>query len=38
MLCLAPHDSIYSSRDRIVKAIQEKNYHLYGERRPGSLY
>ena len=23
---------------RIPKAIEEKNYHLMGERRPGSLY
>jgi hypothetical protein len=35
---LAPTCSIYPQRDQVVKAIQEKNYHLMGERRPGSIY
>jgi hypothetical protein len=28
--------SLYTNRALVVKAIQEKNYHLLGERRPGS--
>lgn len=33
-----PVYSIYMDRDRIVRAIQEKNYHLVGERRSLSYY
>lgn len=33
-----PQYSLYSQRAMVAKAIQEKNYHLLGERRPGSLY
>jgi hypothetical protein len=35
---LAPQCSIYPQRDQVTKAIQQKDYHLMGERRPGSLY
>lgn len=37
-LTLEPQFSIYPQRPLVVKAIQEKNYHLMGERRPSSLY
>jgi hypothetical protein len=37
-LTLEPQYSIYPQRARVAKAIEEKNYHLMGERRPGSLY
>lgn len=37
-IAVAPNDSIYPKRDVIGKAIQEKDYHVFGERRPGSLY
>ena len=37
-LALAPQFSIYLQRPLVAKAIQEKNYHLMGERRPSSLY
>ena len=30
--------SIYSQRAAMAQALQEKNYHLFGERRPGTLY
>ncbi len=33
-----PVKSLYKDRDLFVKAIQEKNYHLLGERRPNTLY
>ena len=33
-----PQDGIWTHRDSIVKALAEKNYHLMGERRPGSFY
>ncbi len=33
-----PHRSLYLNRDQVVKAIQEKDYHILGERRPGSIY
>jgi hypothetical protein len=33
-----PVYSIYRDRDKIVRAIQEKNYHLVGERRSYSYY
>ncbi len=33
-----PQYSIYPQRAMVAKAIQEKDYHLMGERRPGSLY
>ncbi len=33
-----PQDSIYPQRDKMVQAIQQKNYHLFAERRPESLY
>jgi hypothetical protein len=37
-IAVAPSDSIYPKRDVIVKAIQEKDYQIFGSRRPGSLY
>jgi hypothetical protein len=37
-VAVAPKDSLYSQRALMVKAIQEKNYHLLGERRAGSFY
>jgi hypothetical protein len=37
-IAVASNDSIYPKRDVIGKAIQEKDYHVFGERRPGSLY
>ena len=37
-LAVAPRDSIYPGRAVIQKALDERNYHLYGERRPESLY
>jgi len=37
-IAVGPHDSIYPKRSAIQQAIREKNYHLFGERRPGSLY
>ncbi len=37
-LTLKDQYSIYPQRPLVVKAIQEKNYHLMGERRPGSRY
>jgi hypothetical protein len=33
-----PVKSIYKDRGLFVKAIEEKNYHLLGERRPDTLY
>ncbi len=33
-----PRQSLYLNRGTAVRAIQDKNYHLLGERRPGSLY
>jgi len=33
-----PTKSLYKDRELFVKAIQEKNYHLLGERRPDTLY
>jgi len=35
---MAPQDSIYPQRGVVLKAIQEKNYHLLGERTQGDLY
>lgn len=29
--------SLYGKRDLVLKAVQEKNFHLLGERRPGSI-
>lgn len=37
-VAVQPQYSIYKDRARVVRALQEKNYHLMGERRPGSLY
>jgi hypothetical protein len=37
-IAVAPNDSIYPKRDVISRAIQEKDYRIFGERRPGSLY
>jgi hypothetical protein len=37
-ITVAPRDSIYPKRDTICKAIQEKNYLVFGERRAGSMY
>ena len=37
-ITVAPRDSIYPQRDVIRKAIQQKDYHVFGERRAGSLY
>jgi hypothetical protein len=33
-----PRRSLYLNRTQVLKAIQEKNYHILGERRPGSIY
>ncbi|HVZ79381.1 MAG TPA: hypothetical protein VHE12_01120 [bacterium] len=33
-----PQYSIYPKREQVAQAIDHKNYHLMGERRPGSLY
>jgi hypothetical protein len=33
-----PQYSIYPQRDKVVKAIQEKDYRVFGERSPGSYY
>jgi len=33
-----PTKSLYKGRDIFARAIQEKNYHLLGERRPDTLY
>ena len=33
-----PAKSLYKNRGIFVKAIQDKNYHLLGERREGTLY
>jgi hypothetical protein len=38
MVHMIPRRSLYTNRSQAVKAIEEKNYHLMGERRPGSLY
>jgi hypothetical protein len=38
MVHMIPKRSLYTNRPLALKAIQEKNYHLLGERRPGSLY
>jgi hypothetical protein len=35
---LAQKDGLSLNRDPLVRALQQKNYHLAGERRPGSLY
>lgn len=32
------HTSIYVDRNRIQRAINEKNFHVLGERRPGTRY
>jgi hypothetical protein len=37
-VAVAPQDSLYTQRALVAKAIQEKNYHILGERRPGSFY
>ncbi|HTA77535.1 MAG TPA: hypothetical protein VK791_10285 [bacterium] len=37
-ITVAPRDSIYTKRDVITKAIQDKDYRVFGERREGSLY
>ncbi len=37
-LQLAPQCSIYPQREKVAKALQEKDYRLMGERRAGSLY
>jgi hypothetical protein len=37
-ITVAPRDSIYPQRDLISKAIQQKDYRIFGERRAGSLY
>jgi hypothetical protein len=37
-LVVAPHDSIYPGREKIQKAIDAKDYRIFGERRKGSLY
>ncbi len=33
-----PRRSLYLNRNQVVQSIQEKNYHILGERRPGALY
>jgi hypothetical protein len=35
---LAQKDGLSLNREPLVQALQQKNYHLAGERRPGSLY
>jgi hypothetical protein len=37
-LAVKPVDSLYIKREPVVKAIQDKNYHLFAERRPESIY
>ena len=37
-MAVAPQDSIWTQRETIAKALADKNYHLVGERSPGSLY
>jgi hypothetical protein len=37
-LTYEPQNSLYAQREPMARAIHEKNYHLMGERRPGSLY
>jgi hypothetical protein len=37
-LAVARKDSLYMYREPVARALQEKNYHLVGERRPQSLY
>ncbi len=37
-IAVAPRDSIYPGRAKISRAIEEKDYRIFGERRPGSLY
>lgn len=37
-LAVAPKNSLYTERDLVARALKEKNYHLLGERSPGSLY
>ncbi len=37
-MAVAPQDSFYPVRDKIVRAIQEKDYKVLGDRRSGSLY
>ena len=37
-ITVEPRDSIYPNRNVICQAIQEKNYKIFGERRPGSFY
>ncbi len=38
MVQMMPKRSLYINRPLALKAIQEKNYKILGERRPGSLY
>jgi hypothetical protein len=37
-IAVAPNDSIYPKRNVISRAIAEKDYRVFGERRAGSLY
>jgi len=37
-MAVEPKDSVWAQRSLIAKAIAEKNYHVVGERSPGSLY
>jgi hypothetical protein len=37
-VAVAPQDSIYPKRDRIKQAIDSKDYRIFSERRPESLY
>jgi hypothetical protein len=37
-MAVSPEYSIYTQRAAMAKALHEKNYHLFGERRPNSLY
>jgi hypothetical protein len=37
-VAVAPKDSIWNQREVILRALQEKNYHLVGERPPGTFY
>jgi hypothetical protein len=37
-IAMAPESSLYRERPLVAKAIQERNYHLLGERRAKSVY
>ena len=33
-----PHDSLYPDRARLVRALEQKDYRIFRERRPGTFY